>query len=83
VGQLNTIFERFHRIDQSRVTTDGSGSGLGLTIARAIVTDHGGTLIAYSDGVGSGSRFTMSLPALDEAGSGRRHDRAATSRESR
>ncbi len=78
--QLNSIFERFHRIDPSRVTTDGSGSGLGLTIARAIVTDHGGTLTASSGGLGRGSTFTVALPVLEEPGSGRRHDKAATSR---
>ena len=60
--QLNSIFDRFHRIDPSRVTTDGSGSGLGLTIARAIVTDHGGALTAHSGGLGHGSTFTIELP---------------------
>jgi two-component system sensor histidine kinase BaeS len=60
--QLHAVFDRFHRIDPSRTTTDGSGSGLGLTIARAIVADHGGTLTASSDGPGSGAAFTVSLP---------------------
>jgi signal transduction histidine kinase len=38
------------------------GSGLGLTIARAIVADHGGTLVADSDGPGRGATFTIELP---------------------
>lgn len=61
-GQLQRIFERFYRVDSSRSTFDGSGSGLGLTIAQAIVADHGGTITAYSDGLGKGSRFTIALP---------------------
>jgi two-component system sensor histidine kinase BaeS len=56
------VFDRFHRIDPSRVTTDGSGSGLGLTIARAIVADHGGSLTADSAGLGHGSSFRVELP---------------------
>lgn len=59
--QLEAIFERFHRVDPSRSRGDG-GSGLGLTIARSIVTDHGGTLTADSDGIGNGARFTLTLP---------------------
>ncbi len=62
-AQLKAVFDRFHRVDPSRVTTDGSGSGLGLTIARAIVTDHEGSLTADSDGVGHGSSFRIQLPA--------------------
>jgi signal transduction histidine kinase len=67
-GQLQRIFERFYRVDSSRSAFDGSGSGLGLTIAQAIVAGHGGTITAYSDGLGKGSRFTIALP-LDLAGS--------------
>jgi signal transduction histidine kinase len=61
-AQLAAVFDRFHRIDPSRVTTDGSGSGLGLTIARGIVTDHGGSLTAHSGGYGQGSTFRIELP---------------------
>jgi signal transduction histidine kinase len=58
--QLDAIFTRFHRVDPARLAHDGSGSGLGLTIARAIVTGHGGTLTAHSDG--RGATFTVRLP---------------------
>lgn len=61
--QLGAVFSRFHRVDPARTSTDGSGSGLGLTIARAIVTDHGGTLTAESHGPGTGAIFTVTLPA--------------------
>ncbi|MDO8309351.1 MAG: HAMP domain-containing sensor histidine kinase [Actinomycetota bacterium] len=59
--QLDAIFARFHRVDASRTAADGSGSGLGLTIARAIITDHGGTITASSDGPGRGATFTITL----------------------
>ena len=51
-----TLFEPF-------VTTKGHGSGLGLSICRDIVTDHGGTISVSSSGVaGEGARFTVTLP---------------------
>jgi signal transduction histidine kinase len=63
--QLDRIFERFFRADGSRATFDGNGSGLGLTIAQAIIRDHGGELIADSDGLGTGTKFVMRLPVSD------------------
>lgn len=66
-AQLDLVFDRFHRVDPSRVTTDGSGSGLGLTIARAIVTDHHGTIAATSPGTGKGAAFTIAIPALRQS----------------
>ncbi len=51
------IFDRFEKAPNS------PGSGLGLTIARAIVEAHHGTLTAHSSGVGRGACFTITLPA--------------------
>lgn len=58
---LPHIFERFYRADPARDRAHG-GSGIGLTIARSLVTAHGGTLTAASDGPGTGARFTITLP---------------------
>ncbi|HET6666557.1 MAG TPA: ATP-binding protein, partial [Intrasporangium sp.] len=38
------------------------GSGLGLTISRAIADAHRGSLVASSPGPGQGSTFTLALP---------------------
>jgi len=56
------LFERFYRGDSSR-TASGAGSGIGLTIAKAIISAHHGELKGHSDGPGSGARFEITLPA--------------------
>ncbi len=61
---LPHIFERFYRADSARDRASG-GSGIGLTIARALVTAHGGTLTAVSDGPGTGATFTITLPTAN------------------
>jgi signal transduction histidine kinase len=58
--QLDRIFERFFRGDPARTRGPG-GSGIGLTIARAIVEAHGGRIRAESEGPGRGARFVVSL----------------------
>jgi signal transduction histidine kinase len=58
------LFERFYRGDSSR-TADGAGSGIGLTIAKAIVQAHHGQLLGLSDGPGTGATFEITLPIAD------------------
>ncbi|MBA61525.1 MAG: hypothetical protein CMJ76_04090 [Planctomycetaceae bacterium] len=41
---------------------DGRGTGLGLSITYRIVSEHGGTISATSDGPGKGSQFVVTLP---------------------
>ncbi len=61
--KLNTIFERFYRIDDAR-STGNCGAGLGLAIAKEIVTLHGGTITAQSEN--QITTFTVTLPAFQE-----------------
>ncbi|MGB7981156.1 MAG: ATP-binding protein [Candidatus Nanopelagicales bacterium] len=65
--QLDSVFVRFHRVDPARRGDRGTGSGLGLTIARAIVADHSGTLTAHSEGPGCGATFRLTLPVAGPA----------------
>ncbi len=60
-AQLPHVFERFYRGDTAR-GRDQSGSGIGLTISKAIIDAHGGTITAHSDGPGHGARFEILLP---------------------
>jgi len=59
---LSHIFDRFYRVDKSRSRQSGGGSGIGLTIARALVEAQGGHLWVESAGDGKGSTFTFTLP---------------------
>jgi histidine kinase len=59
---LSHIFDRFYRVDKSRSRQSGGGSGIGLTIARALVEAHGGRIWAESAGNEKGSVFTFTLP---------------------
>lgn len=63
--RLDDIFKRFYRADPARAVHNGGGSGLGLTIARAIAEDHRGSLTVASRGAGTGSSFTLTLPTSE------------------
>jgi signal transduction histidine kinase len=67
-AHLPHLFERFYRVDQSRThtrptenTSHPSGSGLGLSIARWIVEEHGGSIQVRSS-PGKGSVFEVCFP---------------------
>lgn len=57
--KLNAVFEKFFRLDEARATNTG-GAGLGLAIAKEIVTLHGGTITAKSER--EQTTFCVTLP---------------------
>ncbi len=59
-SELPHIFDRFYRADSSRTKQQVSGYGLGLAIAKNIITAHDGKITAIST-PGSGSTFIISL----------------------
>jgi signal transduction histidine kinase len=62
---MPTLFETFV---QGAVSLDRAqgGLGIGLSLVRSLVTLHGGTVTAASEGNGKGSTFTLCLPLLKE-----------------
>ena len=55
------IFERFYRVDSARSRHTG-GTGLGLAIVKHVAANHNGSIRLWSQ-PGTGSTFTMSIPA--------------------
>jgi CheY-like chemotaxis protein/anti-sigma regulatory factor (Ser/Thr protein kinase) len=64
---LPFVFDRFRQGDSTTTRIHG-GLGLGLSIARHLVEQHGGTIRAESAGEHKGSTFTIVLPVQEDAG---------------
>jgi PAS domain S-box-containing protein len=58
---LSSIFELFVQANPTLARTEG-GLGVGLTLVRGVVDLHGGSVSASSEGIGRGTRFTVTLP---------------------
>jgi signal transduction histidine kinase len=63
---LPHVFDLFTQAERSLDRSQG-GLGIGLTLARSLVTLHGGHISAHSEGPGKGSEFVVRLPELIEA----------------
>ena len=68
--RLPHLFRKYSRIDTENLGRHLAGEGLGLAICRGIVEAHGGRIRAESEGPGLGTRFTFTVPAVDEASNG-------------
>jgi len=63
---LPRIFDLFEQGEHSPEQAHG-GLGIGLALARRLVSMHGGQIEAHSEGPGRGSEFVITLPLLAEA----------------
>lgn len=61
---LPHIFDRFYRVDESRSSSEKSGFGLGLSLAKKIVEMHGGDLSVSSE-PDKKTTFSVSLPLYE------------------
>jgi len=68
VDHLEQIFSSFMQVDTS-LERGQSGLGLGLAVAKELVSMHGGRILARSAGLGQGSEFIVRLPLAEPAGS--------------
>ncbi|MEN8500829.1 MULTISPECIES: MEDS domain-containing protein [Paraburkholderia] len=60
-GELASIFEPYER-GLGACASGANGLGLGLSVVRDIVANHGGAVEAFSDGPGCGAEFVVRLP---------------------
>jgi PAS domain S-box-containing protein len=60
-AHLPVLFDMFSQAEPALQRAHG-GLGIGLSLVRALVQMHGGTVTAHSDGVGQGSEFVVRLP---------------------
>jgi CheY-like chemotaxis protein len=58
---LPYVFDRFRQANATNTRSQG-GLGLGLTIVKHLVELHGGSITAFSEGLGKGTTFTIILP---------------------
>jgi signal transduction histidine kinase/ActR/RegA family two-component response regulator len=72
---ITHVFERFRQADASTTRRHG-GLGLGLSIVKHLIEQHGGTVRAESAGEGKGASFTIELPAAAPAANPGRNARA-------
>jgi CheY-like chemotaxis protein len=63
---LETVFDMFSQVGRNMHHAQG-GLGIGLSLVRQLVSLHGGTVAASSEGAGKGSTFVVRLP-LDRSG---------------
>ena len=56
------MFKPYHQAEKAQ---RAGGLGLGLTVVKGLVQEHGGTVAVESEGTGKGSQFTVRLPLAE------------------
>jgi len=64
---IGHVFDMFAQAERSSDRAQG-GLGIGLALVKNLVALHGGRVSAHSEGIGKGSRFTVTLPRVAEPG---------------
>ena len=65
-AMLDKVFDMFVQAERTLDRAEG-GLGVGLTLVRSLVTMHGGTVVALSEGEGTGAEFVVRLPLVEPA----------------
>ncbi|WGS53307.1 ATP-binding protein [Paraburkholderia sp. D15] len=65
-AMLPRIFDLFAQAPTA-IGRQDAGLGIGLTVVQRLVRDHGGSVEAFSDGAGTGTRIVVTLPVVEEA----------------
>jgi PAS domain S-box-containing protein len=63
---LPLIFDMFSQVDRSIERSTG-GLGIGLALVKGLTEMHGGTVVAQSEGAGTGSTFVVTLPVIHDS----------------
>jgi signal transduction histidine kinase len=63
--KIESIFEMFSQIDRTLERSQG-GLGIGLNLAKRLIEIHGGSIKAFSEGLGRGSEFVVRMPAVTD-----------------
>jgi len=63
---LSSIFELFKQLPRSLARSEG-GLGIGLTLVKRLTEMHGGTVAAWSEGLGRGAEFRVVLPLAENS----------------
>jgi signal transduction histidine kinase/ActR/RegA family two-component response regulator len=64
-AELPHVFELFMQVENGTTRFGEGGLGIGLTLVKSLVEMHGGSAMARSEGIGSGSEFTVRLPLVE------------------